>query len=117
MAEHELASGRVVEIGCEDGHLLDLVCARTGAPGLGFELGRNTLGAGRRSGGAGILAEPFRGDLGEPAGLLTIRHVLERLADPLDALRLIASALHVTSREGASLHVEVPNGLPAIRRI
>lgn len=116
--DDDLRDARIVEVGCEDGHLLGLVCSLAGGRGLGYEPG---FESGRdASGGAEaieIRPEAFTGALDGPADLIIMRHVLEHLADPLDALRRVAATLRANSSDGAGLYVEVPNGLLALRRL
>ncbi len=111
---YRLAGKRVIDIGCGDGHFLALLCERGENTGLGLDPGHDP--------GRAVL--PQRGqaayerriytpdDAGRPVDLLTCRHVLEHLSDPLAFLQTVREHL---ARHDAAAYIEVPNALYTLR--
>jgi SAM-dependent methyltransferase len=98
----------VVEIGCGDGHMLDLMLLQGVASATGFDpsmAGRASPFAGRA--GFEIIPEYFSSSqLDRPLDAVLCRHVLEHLDAPVDFLREVRAA--IGSRR-ALLYMEVPN--------
>lgn len=105
------AGGRVLEIGCHDGHLLSLLAA-AGLAVEGVEPSPFAVAARRR--GLAVRQEFFHADVFAAGSfdLVVLRHVLEHVPEPAamvaDAARLL--------RPGGLLYVEVPNSLVSLEQ-
>ncbi|MEM1245222.1 MAG: class I SAM-dependent methyltransferase [Acidobacteriota bacterium] len=104
--------GLVVDVGCGDGHFLELFYRRSGAPGLGFDPSLPQAKQRRAEGAVELTNSDHVGDHRlRQAQLVTCRHVLEHIESPgpfLDDLR-------GTLPTGTAVYFEVPN-LRAILR-
>ena len=112
---HDLRGKRVLDIGCGKGDFLSLVCELGANEGFGFD----------RSYEEGRGASPSRGSVryfnaffdSEHAGLrpdlVTCRHVLEHIVEPLPFLTEIAEA--VADPGHCRFYLEVPNALFTVR--
>ncbi|HEX9859069.1 MAG TPA: methyltransferase domain-containing protein [Paracoccaceae bacterium] len=108
VARHGLAGRHVIEIGCGDGHMLDLLSRNGVATATGFDpsmAGKPSPFTARA--GVTIVPEYFRPDqLGRPFDAILCRHVLEHLDAPMALLRDIRRA--IGPRE-VPVYFEVPN--------
>jgi 2-polyprenyl-3-methyl-5-hydroxy-6-metoxy-1,4-benzoquinol methylase len=101
----ELAAGRILDVGCGSGELLEHF-ADSGWRGYGIDPSPAAVESARRRG-----AEAHHGTLVDqpwPAGffdLITFQHSLEHIVDPVDALRRARMLLV----PGGLLAIEVPN--------
>jgi SAM-dependent methyltransferase len=107
VARHRLAGKAVVEIGCGDGHMLDLMVRNGAASATGFDPSM----AGRTSPFAGenvtILPELFGpAHLDRPFDMILCRHVLEHLDRPMTLLHDIRAAI---GPRDVPVYFEVPN--------
>jgi SAM-dependent methyltransferase len=108
VTRHRLAGRSVVEIGCGDGYMLDLMVRHGVGQAMGFDpsmAGRETPYAYRP--GVTIVPEYFRsGHLDGGFDAILCRHVLEHLEAPAPLLAEIRRAVGARS---VPLYVEVPN--------
>lgn len=108
VARHDLSGRHVVEIGCGDGYMLDLMVKHGAATATGFDpamAGRVTAFTGRA--GVEIIPEYFSSArLDRPCDAVLLRHVLEHLDAPVRCLQELRSAMG--DRRG-SIYIEVPN--------
>lgn len=108
VARHRLAGRHVVEIGCGDGHMLDLLAENGVASATGFDpsmAGKDSPFV--RRPGVQIVPEYFRSDqLDRPFDAILCRHVLEHLDAPLALMQDIRRA--IGPRE-VPVYFEVPN--------
>ncbi len=107
-ARHALAGKHVIEIGCGDGHMLDLLSRNGVATATGFDpsmAGKSSPFSARD--GVEIIPEYFRSDqLDRPPDAIICRHVLEHLDAPMALMRDIRRA--IGSRD-VPVYFEVPN--------
>lgn len=103
-----LAGLRVLEVGCYEGYLLELL-ARRGARCVGVEPSEAAARLARERFGLDVRTAAFEGAaLGEePFDLVVLSHVLEHLRDP----HAVIARCRALLREGGALFVEVPNVL------
>lgn len=108
------SGSKVVDIGSGRGDFLEMLCRHSGCAGTGYDPSQ--------AGGMIVADGPIRVDLvGRPteaadlaaADLVSCRHVLEHLADPMELLAEVGLAC----RPGAVFFLEVPNGLFTIDRL
>ncbi len=108
VARHGLAGKHVIEIGCGDGYMLDLLAQNGVASATGFDpsmAGASSPFTAREN--VEIVGEYFRSDqLDRPFDAILCRHVLEHLDDPLALLSDIRRA--IGSRD-VPVYFEVPN--------
>lgn len=112
-ARYDLRGKTVVEIGCGKGEFLALLCARSGARGLGFDPSYEP--------GPEAAALPFTviRDLYSAryahyaADLIVCRHVLEHIPQPREFVRGVRAA--AGERAGTAVFFEVPNVLYTLR--
>ncbi|MBY8978073.1 methyltransferase domain-containing protein [Rhodobacteraceae bacterium NNCM2] len=109
VARHGLKGRDVVEVGCGDGHILDLLAKSGVRSATGFDPSM----AGKPSPfteepGVEIVPEYFRSDhLDRPFDMLICRHVLEHLPDPYAILTEMRAAI---GERDCPVYFEVPNG-------
>lgn len=112
VARYGLAGGTVVDIGCGLAGFLRRLCEAGVARGIGFDPGRPDIR--EEAVGTGTLTvhgRAFRaGDVPE-ARLLSARHVLEHLTDPVGFLAMLGEG------RGAALYMEVPDGRFTVERL
>jgi SAM-dependent methyltransferase len=105
---HDLAGRHVVEIGCGDGHMLDLLAKNGVATATGFDpsmAGKDSPFTTRD--GVAIIPEYFHGDhLERPFDAVICRHVLEHLDQPGALLCEIRAAI---GDRDVAVYFEVPN--------
>ncbi|WP_415184799.1 class I SAM-dependent methyltransferase [Phaeovulum sp.] len=108
VARHGLAGKHIVEIGCGDGHMLDLMAQNGVATATGFDpsmQGKPSPFTGRK--GVSIVPEYFRSDqLNRPFDAILCRHVLEHLDTPMALIRDIRTAI---GPRNVPVYFEVPN--------
>lgn len=108
VARHDLSGRHVVEIGCGDGHMLDLMVKHGAATATGFDpsmAGRMTAFTGRA--GVEIIPEYFSSaSLDRLCDAMLLRQVLEHLDTPMSCLQEIRRAMG--ERRGC-IYIEVPN--------
>lgn len=108
IARHGLAGRDVVEIGCGDGHMLDLMAKHGAATAAGFDpsmAGVATPYTARD--GVEIVPEYFRsGQLDRAFDALLCRHVLEHIPEPVPFLTDIRRAI---GDRDVPVYFEVPN--------
>lgn len=108
VARYGLTGKHVIEIGCGDGHMLDLLAQNGVASATGFDpsmAGVTSPFTARDT--VEIVGEYFRSDqLDRPCDAILCRHVLEHLDDPVALLRDIRRA--IGDRE-VPVYFEVPN--------
>ena len=104
----DLRGRNVVEIGCGDGHMLDLLSRQSVATATGFDPSmrdKETPYTARE--GVQIVPEYFRSDqLERPFDAILCRHVLEHLDTPLNLMRDIRRAI---GDRKVPVYFEVPN--------
>lgn len=105
---HDLKGKHVFEIGCGDGHMLDLMSRHGAATATGFDpsmAGKETPFTARD--GVEIVGEYFRSDqLDRPFDAILCRHVLEHLDAPVPLLSDIRRAI---GNRDVPVYFEVPN--------
>lgn len=105
---HGLKGRHVVEIGCGDGHMLDLMVKHGAATATGFDpsmADRQSPFTARQ--GVAIVPEYFRSDqLDRPFDAVLCRHVLEHLDTPMALLSDIRRAI---GPRDVPVYFEVPN--------
>lgn len=106
---YDLAGKSVVEIGCGSGHFLGLLCATTGARGIGFDPSHDPAHA---DPGAAAHVEFVRDEYGQrygdrPVDLLVCRQTLEHIPDATAFLRDLRKLLG--PHDGTVVYFEVPN--------
>lgn len=108
VARNGLAGKHVIEIGCGDGHMLDLMAQNGVASATGFDpsmAGKPSPFTARA--GVQIVPEYFRSDqLDRPFDALLCRHVLEHLDAPLALMHDIRTAI---GARDVPIYFEVPN--------
>lgn len=108
VARFGLAGKYVLEVGCGDGHMLDLMVANGAATATGFDPsidGTETPFTKRQ--GVEIVPEYFRSDHADrPFDAILCRHVLEHLDAPLAMLQDIRRAI---GERDIPVYFEVPN--------
>jgi SAM-dependent methyltransferase len=108
VTRHDLAGRHVVEIGCGDGHILDLLAKNGVATATGFDpsmAGKDSPFTARE--GVAIIPEYFHADhLERPFDAVICRHVLEHLDQPAALLREIRAAI---GNRDVLVYIEVPN--------
>lgn len=103
------AGGRLLDVGCGGGDLLDAVATELYAEATGIDVDDTVLRRARDAYPARTWVRASIDDAGIAAGsvdAVTMIHVLEHLADPVGSLVTIRSWL----RPGGLLALEVPNG-------
>jgi SAM-dependent methyltransferase len=104
----DLKGRHVTEIGCGDGHMLDLMSKYGAATATGFDPsmdGKETPFTARE--GVDIVPEYFRSDqLDRPFDVILCRHVLEHLDTPLALMQDIRRSI---GNRGVPIYFEVPN--------
>ncbi|RDD62268.1 class I SAM-dependent methyltransferase [Ferruginivarius sediminum] len=109
IADHDLRGKDVVEIGCGNGAFLDLICAKGGNRGFGFDPSGRPRDEGANGEDVRIFADYYGEAYGRYKGDLVIcRHVLEHIEEPGAFVDLLRSAM---KDESSRLFVEVPNGM------
>jgi SAM-dependent methyltransferase len=108
VARHGLAGKNVIEIGCGDGHMLDLMVAHGAASATGFDPSMKDIASPFTAReGVKIVPEYFRSDqLDRPFDAILCRHVLEHLDTPMPLLQDIRGA---TGGRDVTVYFEVPN--------
>ncbi|MGB3245664.1 MAG: class I SAM-dependent methyltransferase [Sulfitobacter sp.] len=105
---HQLQDKHVVEIGCGDGHMLDLMASEGVATATGFDpsmAGQQTPFIARDN--VEIVSEYFQSEqLDRPFDAILCRHVLEHLDAPVPLLADIRSAI---GDRDVPVYFEVPN--------
>jgi SAM-dependent methyltransferase len=104
----DLKGRAVIEIGCGDGHMLDLIAAQGVATATGFDpsMAEKDTPYTRRD-GVSIVPEYFRSDqLDRPFDAILCRHVLEHLDAPLALMQDIRRAI---GDRDVPVYFEVPN--------
>jgi SAM-dependent methyltransferase len=105
---HALSGRHVVEIGCGDGHMLDLLVKNGVVTATGFDpsmAGKTTPFTARD--GVAIIPEYFHPDhLARPFDAVICRHVLEHLDQPATLLHQIRAAI---GDRDVLVYIEVPN--------
>ncbi|MBY6155176.1 methyltransferase domain-containing protein [Vannielia litorea] len=108
VSRFDLAGKHVIEIGCGDGHFLDLMAQHGAATATGFDPsmeGKETPFTARE--GVEIVPEYFRSDqLERPFDAILCRHVLEHLDTPLALMQDIRRAI---GPRDVPIYFEVPN--------
>lgn len=108
VARFDLAGKDVVELGCGDGHMLDLMVKHGAATATGFDpsmAGKSSEFTARD--GVEIVPEYFRSDqLDRPFDAVLCRHVLEHLDTPMPLLHDIRRAI---GDRDVPVYFEVPN--------
>ncbi len=113
---YRLRGKTIVEIGCGDGHFLNLMCQRGENRGVGYDPSMAGKPVTAASGTSVTIVPRLFGtqDASQPADLICCRHVLEHIADPLAFLSTIRQA--IGHRESV-LFLEVPNARWMIREL
>lgn len=110
---YRLCGKKVVDIGCGKGEFLTRLCLASGAKGVGFdrsfEAARDVAIPGVR-----FVADWFGDAYADVRpDLITCRHVLEHIAEPLTFLRTLRG--HPGLAHSTVLYLEVPNALYTLR--
>lgn len=110
---YRLAGKTIIDVGCGKGHFLNRLCSLSSATGIGFD---RSFDAAWNEPAAGVR---FIQDYFGPAyadvrpDLVTCRHVLEHVSDPVDFLRALQS--HPGIGPETAFYFEVPNALFMLR--
>jgi len=108
VARHRLKGKNILEIGCGDGYMLDLMVQNGVASATGFDpsmAGVDTPFTTREN--VEIIGEYFRSDqIDRPFDAILCRHVLEHLDDPVSLLTDIRRAI---GDQDLPIYFEVPN--------
>jgi SAM-dependent methyltransferase len=104
---YDLRNKHVVEIGCGSGHFLGLVCREGDNRGTGYDPSHDSEQADPLLGDrATVVRGEWAPEQGEPdADLLSLRHVLEHISQPVDFLRMLRDGLSTD----AIVYCEVPS--------
>ncbi len=108
VARYDLAERDIIEIGCGDGHMLDLMAKHGVRTAIGFDPSMQgvTTSYTQRN-GVEIVPEYLSSkDLDRPFDAILCRHVLEHLEDPVPLLRDIR---HAIGNRDVAVYFEVPN--------
>ncbi len=107
---HKLHRVAVVDVGCGKGDLLKLLCRLGGNRGFGFDVSYEGDPEPADAPGVSFFTEFFDANKAEEISpsLVSCRHVLEHVPDPVNFLRELATAL--AAKPGSVLYIEVPNG-------
>jgi SAM-dependent methyltransferase len=110
---YQLSGKSVVDVGCGKGEFLARLCSHSGASGIGFDESfdgpRGEIPAGVR-----FCAEWFDEKHGDVhADMITCRHVIEHVADPV--LFLSKLRRRPATRSSDILYVEAPNAMYTLR--
>jgi 2-polyprenyl-3-methyl-5-hydroxy-6-metoxy-1,4-benzoquinol methylase len=110
---YALKGKTIVDVGCGKGEFLARLCSASGAAGVGFdksfESARCDVPAGVR-----FVSDWFDQRYSDVrADMVTCRHVLEHIADPVRFLRNLRC--HPAIKRGSVMYVEVPNALYSFR--
>jgi SAM-dependent methyltransferase len=106
---YQLRGRKFVDIGCGRGDLLAMFCERGGGSGYGFD--PSYAGAAEPAGRSWVIKREYFGAEQAAAirpALVSCRHVLEHVEDPVGFLRTLRDALEVAG--DAVLYLEVPSG-------
>ena len=108
VARHNLAGKHVFEIGCGDGHMLDLMAKHGVATATGFDPSMDGIPSEfTKRDGVEIVPEYFRSDqLDRPFDAIMCRHVLEHIDAPIPLLTDIRRAI---GDRDVPVYFEVPN--------
>ncbi|MEM1389952.1 MAG: class I SAM-dependent methyltransferase [Pseudomonadota bacterium] len=106
---YSLSGKRVVEIGCGDGYLLDLLHKHGVVEGLGFDPSMaDRVSPFIKSAAVKIVPEYFGAEsLKGEFDFVVCRHVLEHLSDPLSLLKMLRKNI---GDNHVPVYFEVPNG-------
>ena len=109
--EYGIRGSKVIDIGCGDGHFLNLICERGSNEGLGFDPSftpDEDESAAARASGVHIRPESFSASSGlYEADLITCRHVLEHIESPRQFVREIMQMIAPSS--DPVFYFEVPD--------
>lgn len=105
---HDLIGKNIIEIGCGDGHMLDLMVKHGAATATGFDPSMKGIESSfTLRNGVQIVPEYFRSEqLDRPFDAILCRHVLEHLEAPMSLLRDMRRAI---GDRDAVVYFEVPN--------
>lgn len=104
----DLKGRTVIDIGCGDGHMLDLLSRHGAAEAVGFDPSMEGVTSPfTEREGVEIVPEYFRSEqLDRPFDAIVCRHVLEHLDEPLAFLKDIRAAI---GDRDVPVYIEVPN--------
>ncbi|MCP4305944.1 MAG: class I SAM-dependent methyltransferase, partial [bacterium] len=101
--KYDLTEGHIAEIGCGDGHMLDLMVQNGVKSAVGFDPSAPES----KRGNVTIFSEYFVANrLQSDVSAILCRHVLEHLPDPL---HLLADVRHAIGGRNCPVYFEVPN--------
>lgn len=115
VTQHDLRKKRIVDIGCGKGDFLALLCELGENHGFGFDQSYEEGRAKKpKRGSAQYFREHFTSArAGIQADLVTCRHVLEHIPDPVSFLKDLREAFR--DCKDCAIYFEVPNALFTIR--
>jgi SAM-dependent methyltransferase len=110
---YQLSGKSIVDVGCGKGEFLARLCSHSGASGVGFDESFDGP-RGEIPAGVSFLAEWFDEKHGDMhADLITCRHVIEHVADPVSFLSDLRHRPATLSSD--VLYVEAPNAIYTLR--
>lgn len=116
-SRYSLDGKLIIDIGGGDGHFLSVLCAATGASGIGFDPSHDAERAYRIDGVDVRFIPDYYSDAYATyaADFACCRHVLEHVPDPRSFVPTIHQA--VSANPAAAVLFEVPNGAYTLKRL
>jgi SAM-dependent methyltransferase len=112
---YDIRNKDVIDIGCGKGDFLALVCKAGGNRGVGFDKSYDAAGATHDKDARLSFVQDFYGEqyAGHAVDLLSCRHVLEHIEDPIAFLRTIRAT--IAGKNNVTVFFEVPNAMYTLR--
>lgn len=112
---YDLHGKEIIEIGCGNGHFLDLLCRQGNNRGLGFDPNyAPSPGNGETAEGVTIIPDVYSERCaGHEADFICCRHTLEHLSDPASFVTMLRRSIR--SQKQTEVFFEVPNVLRTLR--
>jgi SAM-dependent methyltransferase len=113
-----LRGKKVIDVGCGRGDFLKALCRQTGCAGVGFDRSYDPedISLSDEDGSPEFVVDFYGEQYADyPVDLITCRHVLEHIEDPLDFVTMIRRTMG--DRQEIGTFFEVPNALYTIKRL